>query len=588
MSDDEHGAQGPPPPAPAAAVPAASAPTASARVAATPARRSLRRALALLGVAAVSACGAALGAALAPGTSTYVGPLQTEVHVRPSLTAGALVDLPPVGQVAFDTHRAPLRVVARITSVDLDAASRLVRSPQQILALEVTAADAVRSATLRAAASSALCSLAGAALAGLLVYRGARRTAQTAATSLVVLLAVGGLTAATFDAAALQQPRFTGLLSRAPYIVTNTRNALSRLESYRSGLSQLVRDVSTLYAVSANLPVQGGAQQGAAGLGADVTTVLHISDVHLNPLAYDLAQSLVRQFDVRAVVDTGDVTTWGSTLESTTLARIGTLGVPYVFVRGNHDSAGTELAVAAQPGAVVLDGGRTAEVAGLRFAGVGDPRFTPASEGEKAQGGDLEVVRAATRRLADGVEDWGEAHGQDPVDVALVHDPSATELLHGRVPLVLAGHLHKRSVEQDGSGTLVMVQGTTGGGGLSSAAMVRFSDGKPLPMSATLLHFASAGERAGRLIAYDEVTVGGLGLASVQLRRTVVDPAEVPALRVPATSPASSPVAPSTPHFGTSSPGAAPTAPSDGGAGQALPERGTDSAVAPTRAPSGS
>ncbi|PPK92072.1 DNA repair exonuclease SbcCD nuclease subunit [Kineococcus xinjiangensis] len=516
---------------PAAAEGAAAGDVAAPPAPAGPARHRLRRVLAWCGLIAVSALGAAVGAALAPGTTTYVGPLQTQVHVRPSLSPGIHIDLPPAGQVAFDTHWAPVLVTAQITSVDLDAASRLLRSPQQFLALEVTAADAVRAATLRAAAYSGACSLAGAAAAGLLVYRGARRTAQTTGASLAVVLVLGTVTAATFDAAALSQPRFTGLLSRAPYIVTNTRNALDRLESYRSGLSQIVRDVSSLYAVSANLPVQGGATPGQAGLGQDVTTVLHISDVHLNPLAYDLAQSLLGQFDVDAVVDTGDVTTWGSALESTTLQRIGALGVPYVFVRGNHDSQGTADAVAQQPGAVVLDGGEPVEVAGLRFAGIGDPRFTPASEGELAEGGELEVMQEATERFAATIEEWDEAHPDDPVDVAVLHNPSAPEPLHGRVPLVLAGHLHKRSTTLDeDTRTRLMVQGTTGGGGLSSAALVRFSDGEPLPMSATLLHFARSGERAGRLVAYDEVTVGGLGLASVQLRRTVVDRAQEPAV----------------------------------------------------------
>ncbi|GAA4976166.1 metallophosphoesterase family protein [Kineococcus glutinatus] len=498
-------------------------------------RRLHRRVLRWAALLAVALAGAWVGAALAPGTTTFVGPLQTEVRVSPSASPGVRVDLPPVGQVAFDTHRVPVAVTARITSVDLDAASRLVRSPQQLLALEVTAGDTVRAATVRAAAYGALCTLAGAAGAVLLVFRGVRRPLQVTAAGTALLLAGGGVTVLTFDAGALQQPRFTGLLSQAPYIVTNTRNALDRLESYRTGLSQFVRQVTTLYAVSADLPVQGGAAD-PTGLGEDVTTVLHISDIHLNPLGFDLAASLVGQFDVQAVVDTGDVTTWGSTLESTTLSRTGTLGAPYVFVRGNHDSVATAEEVARQPGALVLDGGRTEVVAGIRFAGIGDPRFTPAAEGQTAEGSALEQERGATKVLAQAITTWNAEHPEDPVDVALMHNPSAPEPLHGVVPLVLTGHMHSRSVALDeASGTRLMVQGSTGGGGISE--LERFSEGEPLPLEATLLHFAASGDRQGQLVAYDEVTVGGLGLASVQLERTVVDPDEVPPLRVPSTSP---------------------------------------------------
>jgi len=491
-----------------------------------------------VGILLVAAAGAGLGFTLAPGTTTYVGPLQTEVRVHPSLQPGVQVDLPPVGEVSFATHEAPVLVTANITSVDLDAAARLVRSPQQLLALELTVTDTIRAATIRAVLYSACSGLAGALIAGVVVYRARRRALQTFASCLVVVLATGGAAAATFDPAALSQPRFTGLLSRAPYVVSNARTALDRLESYRSGLSDIVTSVSTLYAVSANLPVLGDAQAGGTGLGEDVTTVLHVSDLHLNPLGFDLADSLVKQFHVQAVVDTGDITTWGSAAESSYLGRIPGLGVPYVFVRGNHDSAQTQAAVAAE-GATVLDEGQTAEVAGLRFAGWGDPVFTPEGEGSEATGEARSVQEQSHQRLADAVEAWDDAHPDDRVDVALVHDPSGLEPLQGRVPLVLAGHLHKRRVTLDDSGTRTMVEGSTGGAGVTSAGLNRLADGKPVPLEATLLYFATSGPDAGRLVAYDEVTVGGLGLASVSLARTVLTADGQPALAPPSASPPS-------------------------------------------------
>ncbi len=525
--------------------------------------RALGRVLGWLGVLLVAAVGAGIGFALAPGHETWVGPLEVEVRVHPSLSPGVAVELPPVGEVTFDTHGAPVEVAAGIEAVDLDAATRLVRSPQQLLALELTAADTVRAATVRATAYSAACGIGGAVLAGLVVYRTRGRTLQAGAACLAALLATGGATAATFDAAALQQPRFTGLLSRAPYLATSTQEALERLESYRSGLSDIVRSVSTLYAVSAGLPALGDGQTGA-GAGEGVTTVLHISDLHLNPLGFDLVEDLIEQFDVQAVVDTGDVTTLGSAVESSFLNRIGGLGVPYVFVRGNHDSMQTQAAVAAQPGAVVLDDGQTAEVAGLRFAGKGDPVFTPEGEGSTASGTAEEVQRESNEVLAAGIEQWESAHPDDPVDVALVHDPSGLEPLMGRVPLVLAGHLHKRSVTLDDSGTRVMVEGTTGGAGITSAGLDRLADGAPLPLSATLLYFDADDE----LLAYDEVTVGGLGLAEVSLQRTVLTDEDRPPLVPPTATPtatatrtATSPAAATPTAPATTTPTAAATAP---------------------------
>jgi hypothetical protein len=518
----------------------------------------LRRPLRLLGLLAVVVVGGALGWSLAPPSSAYVGPLKVQVEVVPSLHTGVHVQLPPVGEVDFDTHDAPVAVNASVQSVDLDAAKALIGSPQTLLALQVSAPDVLKDAVVQASVYAVACALLGALGAAALVYRRPRPVLEGGATALVLLLGLGGAAVATADTAALQQPRFTGLLSRAPYVAGESESALRRLESYRSGLADFVQSVTSLYAAADSVPVLPD--------DADTTTVLHVSDIHLNPLGFDVAQRLVEQFKVDAVVDTGDVTTWGTEIESSVLSRIAELGVPYVFVRGNHDSLRTQRAVAGQPNAVVLDGDVT-HVAGLTRAGIGDPQFTP-EEGEGAGGESRrEAVGEATESLAGVVRSWDRTHPDDPVDVALVHDPSKLDALFGRVPLVLAGHYHYRVVRLDDSGTRVMVEGSTGGAGLTSAGLERLSNGEPLALSATLLHFANDGERAGQLVAYDEVTVGGLGLASVTIERTItgavgpVSPdAGLPAapVRAGATAPrGGATTAPGTPP-GTAAPSATP------------------------------
>ena len=97
-------------------------------------------------------------------------------------------------------------------------------------------------------------------------------------------------------------------------------------------------------------------------------------------------------------------------------------------------------------------------------------------------------------------------------------DPDA---LRGKVPLVLAGHLHARRVSVD-AGTRVMIEGSTGGAGLTANGLQSLTDGQPVPLDATLLYLRRTGPDAGRLLAYDKVTVGGLGLTSVSIDRTVV------------------------------------------------------------------
>jgi hypothetical protein len=164
-------------------------------------------------------------------------------------------------------------------------------------------------------------------------------------------------------------------------------------------------------------------------------------------------------------------------------------------------------------------------------------------------------VRAGAR-LFDLVQTWNARHPDRPVAVAAVHEPYAVPPLLGSVPLVLAGHLHSRSVRLDPSGTRVMVEGSTGGAGISSSSIHSITDGEPVPLDATLLYVARRGERAGQVVAYDEITVGGFGLASVTIQRTVLRPGTEPALAPGQQGPPPTPGAsPSPSGSASSSPG---------------------------------
>lgn len=478
--------------------------------------------------------GAAVGMTLAPQSTATVGPVRVAIKMVPALHGGVTLELPPVGRVSFATHRGPILVRARVLSVDASRATQMTRSPAQVLVVRSTVEPILREAAIRAGLLAAGGGLVGSVGAVLLIFRATRSCLHTIAGCCVVLLATAGTAVVTFEPSALEQPQFSGALANAPYLVATTLGALERLQSYRGDLTQLVSGVSSLYSQTfltgtgtgtgpsslSTVPTPG-ALTPASPDSSGVTTILHVSDIHLNPVAFDLMRSLVTRFQVSAVIDTGDITTWGTTMESTTLEQIDALAVPYLFVRGNHDSVQTARAVAARPGAVVLEAGQTAVAAGLRFAGIGDPIFTPDADTTLDSRTGQRLMTQTTANLDAAVREWDTAHPDDPVDVAMVHNPTDLSPLYGDVPLILAGHRHKASVQQQ-PGTLIMVQATTGGGGLTAAGLNRLSDGKPLPLSATLLHFANQGPRAGQLLAYDDVTVGGFGAATVQLRRTVV------------------------------------------------------------------
>jgi hypothetical protein len=158
---------------------------------------------------------------------------------------------------------------------------------------------------------------------------------------------------------------------------------------------------------------------------------------------------------------------------------------------------------------VVLDG-HVQRVKGLTFLGVGDPTFTPDKSvtlSEEAMAG---YVEDAADDLAATAEEAGG------VDVAVFHDPTPIEALDGLAKVTLSGHLHYRKVRRGDEGTWLMNQGSTGGSGLRAL--------EPKEPSGIELSVLYLDRDSGDLLAYDDISLGGLGLASAEIKRQVVAP----------------------------------------------------------------
>jgi predicted MPP superfamily phosphohydrolase len=259
-------------------------------------------------------------------------------------------------------------------------------------------------------------------------------------------------------------------------------------------LARIVTNVGKLYDTTIALPT----------FAPDDETIrlLHVSDLHLNPSAWAVIRAVAEQYDVDAIVDTGDIADHGTAPESAYVRPIADLGRPYVFVKGNHDSVLTAAAVAEAPNAVVLDG-TPVEVAGLRFLGAPDPRFTP---DQSTRGTANQDIRVASEELADEARSL-----TPPADVVAFHDPTHAELFDGAAPLVLTGHTHVRQTVVLDEGTRIMVQGSTGGAGLRA-----LEGEEPTPVTLSVLYLDPESKQ---LVAWDDITLGGLGLTSAEIQR---------------------------------------------------------------------
>ena len=317
------------------------------------------------GLVAVVVLGAWLGLLVVGNVRVPVGPMNTTMTLRPSVTGGTKINISPLGALQLDSHIAPVRLDVNVDQLDPERSQALVDHPERLSGLQDEVTQDIAHGTADLAVRSCVAVVTGATALGLAVYRRPRRALAAGGLALGLLAASGGTAYATWKPDSVLEPKFSGLLSSAPSLVGDARSIVTEFDVYQKELARLVTNVTKLYDATSTLPAYR----------PDPTTirVLHVSDIHLNPASWKIIASLVEQYQVDVIVDSGDTMDHGSAAENGFLDPIEDLGAPYVWVRGNHDSRVTQRYLTGLKNVHVLDDGRATTIAGLRFAGIGDP-----------------------------------------------------------------------------------------------------------------------------------------------------------------------------------------------------------------------
>ncbi|MGC5584605.1 metallophosphoesterase family protein [Ornithinimicrobium sp. W1665] len=294
-------------------------------------------------------------------------------------------------------------------------------------------------------------------------------------TSLLVLLAYG-----------VSRPRHAGHVVAAAAGATVLALALpgaSAYLTYRTGKVAEFRATSMLSLVQTNAGILDSlaskADQGAVyvtnllalsdalreeftpeGVEAPVAArFLLVSDIH-GMDQYPLMRQIVATERIDAVVDSGDLVNFGRVREGELtgiFAGIESLGVPYVFVRGNHDAvSATDEALlqrlAQIPNVVLLeptDGEYLrVDVHGVSVSGFNDVRFF--NQRSDDFGGEQLEAAAQFREATDGLE---------PTDLVVTHQPFAAHRVRAGT-LTVNGHMHAPALD----GQHLQVGSFTGGG----------------------------------------------------------------------------------------------------------------------------
>jgi predicted phosphodiesterase len=263
----------------------------------------------------------------------------------------------------------------------------------------------------------------------------------------------------------------------------------------RGWVSYVLPDMASLSPPAPPVRVPAAAQPAA---NPGLLPMLFVADDHLNPAGMQFALRLQRATGSVAVLDAGDITSFGVAGEScVVLPWVRQFHVPYVWVRGNHDSMAVQRLMAAVRPVKVLDYSSTT-VDGIDIYGVGDPAFTPrlpddsAAMRRTAETAVPKIVRAISAMSV-------------PPDVVLVHDcrmaapdDAAGPGVAGMVQLLLCGATHRYAVT-DRYGTFVLHTATVGDGGLDDPSGGGFG--------ALLLEFSAS--QPHRLVYYWQISSPG-------------------------------------------------------------------------------
>ncbi|MDO8886849.1 metallophosphoesterase [Candidatus Oleimmundimicrobium sp.] len=422
--------------------------------------------------------------------------LSIELQVEPSRNGSTEISLPPLGEIIAYTHPLPVTIRATLAHINLESlklmADMSIDQEEFTQEVEEQFAIIIKDFIRRLFILAAV----GGALGALLVYpKNLMSIVKGLIVGLLLISLLIGSFYLTFEPAAFRQPVFSGTLRAAPMVVHSLERGLSNVELFRREMRNTASNLYDFYSkIEAWEPVV---------LEEGTVRALHVSDIHNNIVAFDLIQKIIKDFKVSFVVDTGDVTDFGSPIETEMAAKIEKLGVPYLYVPGNHDSPASVEKLQEMSNVKVLDE-EMGTIKGINIVGFADPA---AHSLEVSSLSDKEM-RVISFDIAKKLKSFEETSF-----IVALHDERMSKQIIGKAPVILFGHTHKASLKQVGNSVLINA-GTTGAAGLRT-----FEIEKGVPYTFHLLYIR---KEPLSLIAVDSVEVMGLE-REFTLKRTLIE-----------------------------------------------------------------
>lgn len=405
-----------------------------------------------------------------------------------------IVNIPPFGRIIAKTHKLPVQL--NITLINIkpnlikDLLSNSFKQNELVAELKHEAQKAIKIYILKLL----LLSFAGAAFFGMVFRYNIKYIILIGLMSLIVFISIGGYVYNSYNYDAFIDPKYEGILEAAPWMMGIARQTLPQIDKLGEQMQVITRNAYTLLTKINDIrPIDKEGQ----------VLILHISDLHNNPAAFDFIEETVKSFNVDIIVDTGDITDFGTPLEIGLIKRINELKIPYIFIPGNHDSPAVLAAMKSQKNVVVLNDGYI-NLKGITIYGIGDPAAASIST-EIPADVNLDEYSLAKKQ--------GLINNSIEPDIVAAHNIKTAQHFADIAPTILIGHNHALKVEKIGD-TVLVNAGTTGAAGIRG-----FQSKEDLPYSEVLLYLNPDAGRHEKFIAADIIKIYSLSQKGLTLER---------------------------------------------------------------------
>ncbi|WP_027339195.1 metallophosphoesterase family protein [Halonatronum saccharophilum] len=400
------------------------------------------------------------------GAHTYkLSAFEIEVDTKLSTNPSTVIKFPPVGRVRANTHKAPLDIFISLEALHQERLSYILENIEDKEELVDVLGERTKVIVQLHLIRLFIISLLGGLVGASLVKYDKEAIITGLLVGIIIITTFSALAYYSYDINEFSDPSFEGMLEAAPWMIALIEEGLENIENLGYEIELIASSIADLFS-------KVGTLKPLARVGGDLR-VLHLSDIHNNPVALPFIKQIAHSFEVDLIIDTGDMTDYGTPIEGELVEDIDELGIPYIFIGGNHDSPQIVERMKGFENVIVLEEG-VVEIGGLTIVGVEDPS-AKSNEMRVKRGEEIREDKEKLAGMVKGLE-------KDP-DIVIVHNSILAEDILGEIPLLLHGHYHNLRVYEE-KGTLIIDAGTTGASGLRG---LQTREG--IPYSVVLLHY---------------------------------------------------------------------------------------------------